>query len=363
MDKKQIGIILLLMSLSILSYGCAPKEAEKEVIIEKEETGVSYGLTQMVKGDVTISVNLTSTYTQTKEQEISFSTGGRRISKVHVNAGDIVVAGDLLLELSEDHLQSQIDELEYKIEKNKLLLGYLDASEDFSQTSAYYSFAYGSDTGEDALEDYEGEKSDITRDYEDRREDYRDEIEFDEQKLARLKNDLSLSDVYSSMNGVVYSIKEGLEGSTSKKDEVVMTIVDNSSGFFETNAPEMSSCFKEGDLIPMKIVYGNASGDYEVTPYKMSEWGDIQRFEVVSGPENDGIEVGTTATMTVIKESKEDVMTLPLRTVFYADGKPYVYVLDENNFRQMKWIEIGLVGDTNVEILGGINEGDKVVYK
>ena len=55
------------------------------------------------------------------------------------------------------------------------------------------------------------------------------------------------------------------------------------------------------------------------------------------------------------------MLTLPLSAVYHADGKPYVYVLDENDFRQIVWIETGLVGDEKVEILSGLNEGDKVV--
>ena len=50
----------------------------------------------------------------------------------------------------------------------------------------------------------------------------------------------------------------------------------------------------------MSIVYGSASGEYELTPYNISSWGEIQRFDILSGPENEGIDVGTTGTLKLI---------------------------------------------------------------
>ena len=203
----------------------------------------------------------------------------------------------------------------------------------------------------------------IERDYDYKREDYNDEIEFDKKKLNALKSEQSGSKIYASMSGTVYSIADHLEGSTSKKDEVVMKIVDSRSGFFESSDEDCLKRFKEGDVIEMSIVYGSASGEYELTPYNISSWGEIQRFDILSGPENEGIDVGTTGTLKLILERRDSVLSLPLGAIYHADGKPYVYVLDENNFRQMVWIETGLTGDDKVEITGGLSEGDKVVYK
>jgi hypothetical protein len=165
------------------------------------------------------------------------------------------------------------------------------------------------------------------------------------------------------MDGVVYTVAEGLEGSTSKKDEVVMTIVDNASGRFETEEPDYASYFHEGEPVEMKIVYGSASGDYEVVPVDMASWGEKQVFEVFSGPDNEGIDVGVTATIKVVLDRHDQVLALPVGAIYHADGKPYVYVLDENDFRQIVWIETGLEGDDLVEVTSGLNEGDKVVYK
>ena len=360
-QKTAILLAMALMCVSLSS--CNKTEEENIVVIEPEEETSAYGLIAVTRDDVILSKSVTCTYTQTREQTISFPIGGKRVSKVHVNVGDSVNTGDLLIELSEDNLGSQIDELEYKIAKNTLLLGYLDKAEEFDKQSAYNNFVYYTDKDEDAVKKYDKNVESIERDYDYKREDYNDEIEFDKKKLNALKSEQSGSKIYASMSGTVYSIADHLEGSTSKKDEVVMKIVDSRSGFFESSDEDCLKRFKEGDVIEMSIVYGSASGEYELTPYNISSWGEIQRFDILSGPENEGIDVGTTGTLKLILERRDSVLSLPLGAIYHADGKPYVYVLDENNFRQMVWIETGLTGDDKVEITGGLSEGDKVVYK
>ncbi len=360
--KLHIAICILLTACFLCS--CAEQEEENIVVIDNETQESSYGLIAVTRGDVVLTKSLTATYTQLNEQTVSFDTGGRRVSKVYVNPGDSVKKGDLLIELTQDNLQSQIDELEYRIKKNELQLEYLNAAEKFEEQSAYNGFVYNDpDIDEDDVKNYQKNQDSITQNYRYKREDLNDELEFDRRKLNQLKNEYNSGRIVSNMDGIVYTVAEGLEGSTSKKDEVVMTIVDNATGRFETEEPDYASFFHEGEPVEMRIVYGSASGDYEVVPLNMSSWGETQMFEVFSGPDNEGIDVGTTGTIKVVLEERDGVLNLPIGAIFHADGKPYVYVLDENNFRQMVWVETGLVGDDVVEIISGLNEGDKVVYK
>ena len=360
----KLHITAVLLTAIMLIGGCGQTEEENIVVIDNETDTATYGLIAVTREDVVLSKTLTATYMQLKEQTVSFNVGGRRVSKVHVNPGDSVKKGDLLVELAQDNLQQQIDELEYRIRKNELQLSYLDAAEKFEEQSAYNNFVYNDpDIDEDDVAKYQKNQDSITQSYTYKREDLNDELEFDRRKLNQLKNEYSSGLIYSTMDGVVYTVAEDLEGSTSKKDEVVMTIVDNASGRFETEEPDYARYFSEGVPVEMKIVYGSASGDYEVVPYDMASWGETQMFEVYSGPDNEGIDVGTSATIRVILEKKENVLSLPIGAIYHADGKPYVYVLDENDFRQIQWIETGLEGDERVEIISGLNEGDKVVYK
>ncbi|MCR5675083.1 MAG: biotin/lipoyl-binding protein [Lachnospiraceae bacterium] len=332
------------------------------VVVDNSSEEPLYSLISVTREDVVLTRALTATWVQNKEQEVSFPVGGKRVSKVHVRQGDSVKPGDLLVELSADNLQAEIDELEYRIKKNELDLSYLDAAEGFDRADTYNGFVYNTpEIKDEDVEKYEKNEASISESYRYKREDLNDEIEFDRKKLSHLRSELSASRIFSTMSGTVFSVTSDLEGSTSRKDEVVMTIVDSSTGHFEMKEPDVSSCFREGEAVPLDIVYGNAAGSYEVVPWQMEDWDDVQRFEILSGPDNDGIDVGTSATIRITLDRRDQVLSLPLGTVFHADGKPYVYTLDDNGFRQIAWIETGLVGDDRIEILQGLEEGDQVV--
>lgn len=362
--KNRILIGTLGAVMGICMAGCAEKEeGEALVVISESAEESAYTLVEVKRGDVALSKNLTAKYVQTKEQEVSFQEGGKRIEKIYVREGDQVKTGDILAEVSVGTLEEDIARLEYEIKKKELEKGYLDAHEEFELTSSYYSLAYYSKCEEEDVEEKEERDEDIRESYQNQREDYEDELEFDRAELTKLKNELSSSRLYATMNGMVYSVERNLEGTTSKKGEVIMTIIDGTEGIFAMEEPDYVQYFNEGEGIALEITYSSAKGSYEVLPYRMADWGDTQYFSVYDGPENDGIEVDTTGTIHVTLAQKENVLYLPNECIYTADGKTYVYVLDEQNIRSIGWIETGLEGDSYTEITGGLAEGDVVVRR
>lgn len=87
------------------------------------------------------------------------------------------------------------------------------------------------------------------------------------------------------------------------------------------------------------------------------------KFSVVSAPESSNLTVGVSGIISLLVDEKKNVLTLPKTIVHIADDKAFVYTLNENNDREIKYIEIGLIGDEKVEIISGLSEGEKVVKK
>ena len=75
------------------------------------------------------------------------------------------------------------------------------------------------------------------------------------------------------------------------------------------------------------------------------------------------IEVGTTGTLYFTMEQREQVLSVPLKAVHEADGAYFVYVLGADNMREVKWIEVGLMGNDLVEVTSGLAEGEKVILQ
>ena len=74
-------------------------------------------------------------------------------------------------------------------------------------------------------------------------------------------------------------------------------------------------------------------------------------------------EAGTRGYIDFYIDSRQEVLTLPNLAVQSSDDKYYVYVVNDDGVREVKWIEVGLVGNETIEITGGLTEGEKVVLK
>lgn len=355
--------ICVIVPLLLCACGQDAPQPEDMVIVEQEDEGLSYSMGTVVRGDVVKTERLRCTYRQMSEQAVSFPMSGRLVDRVYVKEGDTVKKGQLLAELSSEELERKIKELEYRIARNELLLGYTDMDEAQEISGMWVNYLYYSGMTERDKKNLDSRIESTQRSYRYQREDYGDALETDRKELEKLQGELRSSRVYAVTDGVVYKLKERLEGATSQKDEVVMTIVDTSECLFETEAPEAAGYFREGETVSMNISYSSAAGQYELLPWHMEEWGDTQLFLVESGPENAGIEVGTTGTIQVVADRRENVLCIPLSAIHKADDGSYVYVLNEDNMREVKWVETGLAGDDTVEILSGLTEGERVIRK
>lgn len=351
------------MAAVILIGGCGRQETKDPmVIVEQEEQNQSvYELAVVTMGDIQKTQRVKCTYKQTEEQEVSFDLSGRLVDEVYVREGDSVKAGDLLAQLSDGSLEQDITRLEYNIARNELLLGYARKNEELELSRVRVNYTYFNPEGSET--EKMKEIQEIQQRYRYLREDYNDTLELDRMELAQLQQEFELNRVYAKIDGTVYDIKEELEGSTSRMGETIMTIVDNSECIFETNIPEYAHCFKEGVSVPIQFTSGGQAYEYELLPWRMDEWGETQMFVVAGGLDGAGIEVGDSGTMTLETDSREQVLYVPATAVHSADDGTYVYVLGQDNIREVKWVEVGLYGDQGVEIISGLDEGERVIVR
>jgi len=69
---------------------------------------------------------------------------------------------------------------------------------------------------------------------------------------------------------------------------------------------------------------------------------------------------GVMAKVTFVYEKSLDTNVLGIDLVHYDDGKPFLYVV-ENNKLTKKFVELGIITDKEVEILSGVTKEDKIV--
>lgn len=362
--KKIIAIVVI--SSCVCLFGCGNADEDEPIImVDASEDEIVYNMDEITVGEVLLTKNVSCKYVQTSSQDISFPIGGKIVDKVYVRVGDSVNVGDPLVALESGNMVDEIARLEYQIARNELQLSYLDKSEELDKKSSYYNFVYNGngEISEEAKKDFDESVLDLEENYTYQREDLSDSIEFDKKKLAKLKSEYEGNLVNATMSGKVLYIKNSLEGSTAKKDDIIMTIVDNDNGLFEIEDKEAAQFFKEGETVDMNVNYGDAKGDYILLPHDMQNWGEKQQFEIMARPETSTLEVGISGTIVATVDKKENVTRIPIKALYQADDKYYTYILNDENMREARFIEVGLVGNDYAEVLGGIDVGTKVVKR
>lgn len=97
-----------------------------------------------------------------------------------------------------------------------------------------------------------------------------------------------------------------------------------------------------------------------------NEVNSVVVFTVKVEVQGDGLELlrpGMTVTVAIAAGRMDDALLLPLQAVYYDEVRPYAIppdVRDPEDSKQWRYIDIGLNDGLNVQILGGLEEGDEV---
>lgn len=354
-----------LPGIALAMPGCGqPQDDDQNIIVvEQEADPIAYDMAVVTRGDVQKTQRIKCTYQQLRDESLSFGISGISVKKVYVQEGDAVERGQVLAQLSSASRQEDIARLEYQIARNQLQLDYCQINEDYEISTLWLNYLYQSGQSQAEEERLEDGVAQVQQNYSYVREDYQDAINLDQLQLEQIRQEEAASRLVAGMSGTVSYIKEKLEGSTSLRGEEVMTIIDGSECLFMTQAPEFASCFQEGMEVYMEIISGSGAGKYTLIPHEMDQWGEQQLFSLADGGENATIEVGTMGSIVAVVDRRSQVLCVPTAAVHSAEGKEYVYVLGEDQMREVKWIETGLYGDDTVEVLAGLTEGERVILR
>lgn len=356
--------VLLVLPLVLSGCGSTQSEEDKLIIVEQAPKAVEYSMVETVVGDVVQTKEIECDYQQIEDMDLFFPVSEKAVSKVYVKKGDSVTKGQLLAELEVgENVDERIKTLEYQIARNTLLLNHLNEDEEneIALRKTKY-FASTEDTDEN-WEDFEDSLADYRRENEYKREDYQDKIALDTMELEKIRADIEQCYIYAGMDGTIFFIKPNLEEAVSREGEKIMTIVDATECIFVSDEMGYASYFTEDSELDAVIGSGNKAENRKLVPYKIEEWEEEMRFTFSEVVDSTSIAIGTKGTITLTIDKRENVLKIPTEAVHTADGKQYVYIVGEGNTREVKWIEAGFYGDTEVEIISGLTEGEKVILK
>ncbi len=353
MRRKRLMAGVLLCSCAFSFGGCLlPQEEERPSILVKEEAVKTYELTPVVRGNIQKTKTLAAVYQQVKTENLSFSVDGLRLKGVYVSVGDAVKEGELLAELYCDDERELLAELEYELMTQKIEIEHLKEQRDLKLSQL--------EKRKDAMSNlqYQAQKEELEEDFRLQIEDLEDMIYIETMQYESYKTYVDGCTIYAGMDGTVTYMGYTGSGYYSWSGRNLITVSDSSVCAFQCSDTEYIPYFTEGAAYTFAT---SAGVKYETVLAEADEDRGIFRFELTETQY--GLPIGLRVLYSLVLDEKTDVLYLPKNAVHYVDDKAYVYYIDEDGIRQMKYISVGMEADAQIEILDGLAEGEEVILR
>lgn len=172
--------------------------------------------------------------------------------------------------------------------------------------------------------------------------------------LRRLREDRDKSTVLSDINGVVVNMQLMNQGAEMPADYPMAAVADP-----ERKTIRCDYILKE-NISKAERVYAVINGieyDVEYVPAE-NDTDSYTTFKLPEGAED--MELGTYVAIVVIKQSRMDVLTVPKDAVTKDEEGSFLYLLEAGE-RVYTPVRTGMQDGVYVEVLSGVEEGDKVL--
>ncbi len=360
-----LSLCLILGGTALCAAGCSEPEEDEDtfVVIDRNEEESPYTLTKATVSDVVLDVELWFNFKQTQTENVMFPVSGKKVEEVYVKPGDRVKKGQLLAILEGGGREADVRELEYQIARSQLQLSYVDINENFAISERWWRFVYQS-SGSDAEEErLQSDLESLKQTYRYQREDIQDKIDMDAARLENYRKELEQGRLYAGMDGVIFRIAGNMDELVTDEKTTAFIIIDDSTCLFEGTKIEYAEYFSDNTVYDVTVGNSSSAVVYQVIPWKKQEWEDTIYLELLDNSVMGNLKVGDRGRVTLQLDKRENVLTVPNSAVHIASERAYVYVLGENDIREVKWVETGLKGNKLTEIVSGLEEGEAVILK
>ena len=354
-------IVPFLLIAALMLSACNAADDRKEVVLEtEEESTTGYEQVMVERMNVVNSISVSLSYNATQTIEYSFSTKNAIVEFVYVKRGDRVSKGQVLATLESEDLENTISTLQHELDGEELSIKQAKESEALEIETEEYLFGYTKGSDED-IEARDKAIENIKKRYESTIQSINDRMVITKMKLEAAKKEYANSRIISTVDGVVSFCKSTLEGSMVVPDEKVIRVYDDSECLFSSTETFKGEYFKEGEIYELTVGTGSAERLYHVKPVRMSDWDSYLYFEPIDGLES--LSVNDYGKITVVVDEVDNALAIPIKALHSSKSKRYVYYLDTDGIRRMKYVTVGLVGTEYAEIKEGLAEGEYIILK
>ena len=262
--------------------------------------------------------------------------GAGEITSVGVKTGDLVSAGQLLCVIDTKQVESS------RITSETARITYEDAKKNLDRYSILYA------AGDVAEADYQSlaDKVEMARlQYENAKIAYKIQMESSQVTApiaGRVESfNISVHDMVSPQTTLCVISGEGGKSLTFYVSErIVGGLKVGDSIRVEKNGTEHSAAITE-----VSTMIDQASGLFKVK---------------ASIPDGDTLATDTSVKLYVIAQRAENVLTVPVDSIYYEGGNPYIYTYKDGSLKKNA-VTVGLSDNEYSEIPSGITANDQVV--
>jgi len=322
-----------------------------------------------------------------------FTKYGGWLKKCHVKRNDFVQKGDLLVEFDSDSLEIKLQQQELALEKvvlkgnqnlekiqREIELAVLDidkTEEKLSEKENLRNNLLSENSNFDVRnldKEIENLKAQIIRQnitlegiqqkYETAKANLEIEIESYEIQVAEVKKQLESTKLYAPKDGMVFTLQNIEEGEYVSAYRTILTIVaieDVQLKYTGINA----SKFEVGMKVTFTLDKDELPGEVISAPsYYSKDAPDSIKEAVIMSIEGLTVEklfsLRSDIRVTLVLEQQQDAIIIPKSLLNNYLGFKYVYVL-ENGMKKQRFVETGIDNNVDVEIIKGLNQGDKLI--
>lgn len=360
--KRVIAGALIPLALACLP-GCSmlPEEEEfRSAPVIRDYQEAEYSTTTVKRGDLALTQSLYCRYEPVREETLSFGVGGVYYEGVYVQKGDYVTAGTLLAELQMGSLKDEISDCEAELERLELVRAQTERMQQLqlARHKAYLA------TLDAAQRDAAQTLDELRRELEQQLAVQDDAIYVQQLRLAELEQQRDQRQIVAGMDGTVMYVRTYNDGDTSTENAAFIRLSDTESSMFSAET-EYYEYLQPGDtfeitcskvVYPAQVVTASELGIAEPEPNGEERTVFLKLLE----PAVD-LESGDRGTLTLTLDTREDVLYVDSKAISTADGKSFVYYIDEQGMRRMQEVTTGLETGKLTEILSGLDEGDEII--
>ena len=370
--KKHIKKIIIIALLAVVAYGVYHffmKEKPALILLQTDE---------VTQGDVTTEVTATGSVQPVDEVEVGTQVSGL-VSKIYVDYNSQVKKGQLLAELDKTNLQEMVVNATANYQSAVNELNYYRQNYE-RQQKMYNAQVISQQDYEQALYQFNNAKTSVA------------------QRLTTLnqaKTNLGYANIYSPIDGIILSkeVEEGQTVAASMSAPTLFKIAKDIKRMqVEVNVDEADiGQVKVGQRVSFTVdAYPQEEFSGKVTQVRLSPTtsSNVVTYTVIVEAENpdEKLKPGLTATIAIYTNELKGVTIVPAKAInftpdtdvlmqYYAQkgingeapkvqhgkGKQkYVWVVNTDGSLAQKAITIGSNDGINVQVVSGLNVGEKV---